>query len=231
MKRVLLFSLSLNVLGLLAFAWGVRRLGGWRALMSRARNDIPGYYANRLDLFSRLPERPGAVVLVGDSQIQQGEWHEWLGDSVLNRGIAGDGVDGVLRRLEPDVLRHRPSRIVVCVGVNDLLYRKTPEQVAGRYGELVAKLRQDAPQARLVLVSVLPVNNAIRRSGVDNAPIRALNEKIRALAERNGAAYLDLYALLSDPEGNLQERFTADGIHLNGAGYAVWVQAISNSPG
>lgn len=224
MKRWLLISLLINLLLLASVYYGVRRIGGWRYLLQRVQHDESGPYANRHDQFARLPERSGAVVFAGDSHIAQCEWHEWLGDDppVLNRGIIGDGVEGLLTRLDSDVLRFQPSRIIVCIGVNDLFFGKKTEDIAPRYRELVQKIRSGAPQAELLLVSVLPVNNRVRDTGLDNARVKALNEAIRKIAGEWALPYLDLYSELADADDELAAKFTADGVHLNGTGYAVW---------
>lgn len=225
MKRLLICSLLLNVLLVGAFAFGLRRLGGWAYFWQRLRHTESGNYANRKHLFAQLPEQAGALILLGDSHIEQCEWHEWQLDTtrpVLNRGIVGDGVDGLLARLDADVLRHRPAQVVVCIGTNDLLFGRRAEDIAARYREIVQRIRQGAPQAGLVLVSVLPVNNTVKKSGLEKAQVLALNEHIRRIAGEWSIPYLDLHAALADGDGNLSEKFTADGVHLNGAGYAVW---------
>lgn len=224
MKRWFLISLCCNILLLFAAGLAVRRAGGPTYVLNRLQNGESGLYANRQDQLARLPEQTGAIVLVGDSQIEQGEWHEWLGDQppVLNRGISGDGVEGVLKRLDTDVLRQKPSKIVLCVGVNDLFFGKKPEDIAVQYRALVQAIRQGAPQAQLMVVSVLPVNNQIRSTGLDNAKVCDLNAAIRQIAGEWAVPYLDLYSPLADAEGRLAAKFTADGVHLNGLGYGVW---------
>lgn len=228
MKRLLIFSLLLNLLFLGAFAFGLRRLGGWKYTLHRLRHSEAGPYAHRKSLFAQLPERAGAIVLFGDSQIEQCEWRELLGDTlpVLNRGIVGDGVDGLLARLDADVLRHRPAKVFVCAGANDLLFGRSAAEIEGRYRELAQKIRRAAPQAKLILTSVLPVNNTVKNTGLENVAVRALNEKIRRIAGETDASYLDLYTQLTDAEGNLAAKFTEDGLHLNGAGYLVWKKTL-----
>ncbi|MCC7507503.1 MAG: hypothetical protein IT259_19505 [Saprospiraceae bacterium] len=230
MKRWLILSLLLNAVLLVGILAGIRRGGGWRYLFKRLQYGESGLYANRQDQLARLPEQPGAIVFVGDSQIEQGEWHEWLGDQppVLNRGITGDGAEGVLARLDTDVLRQKPSKIVLCVGVNDLFFGKKPDEVAALYRRLVQGLRQGAPQADLLLVSVLPVNNQVRNTGLDNAQVRELNAAIRQIAGEWAVSYLDLYGPLADADGRLAAKFTADGVHLNGLGYGVWKHNLAS---
>jgi len=223
MKRLLLFSLILNVLLASGVAYMVNKLGGWSYALYRFRNSEAGIYTHRKSLFEKLPERPGAVIMLGDSQTALCEWQELLGDSVrvLNRGISGDYMDGVWGRLD-EVLRHKPLKIFLLIGVNDLFFGNKPEAIEARYREIVQKIRRESPDSELILQSVLPVNGAVRSLPAGNAEIQALNVRIAQIAKDYALPYVDLYSQLTDVSGNLSARFTDDGIHLNGTGYLVW---------
>lgn len=224
---LLIASLLLNSVLLGSLLFVVQQLGGWNYTLQRMRQEGAGPYAARRSLFAELPPKPGAVVFVGDSQVEQGEWSELLPDTlpVLNRGLVSDHVDGVYQRLD-EVLRHRPRRVVLLVGLNDLIYGKPVPEVEAKYREIVQKIRRDAPSARVSIVSVLPVNNEVRETGTNNTPILRLNAGLRQLAQATGARYVDAFSKLKDPNGNLAREFTEDGIHLNGPGYRVLADVI-----
>lgn len=227
MKRLLIFSLIVNVLLAFGISYMMHRLGGWSYALYRFRNSEAGLYTHRKTLFEKLPERPGVVMMLGDSQTALCEWQELLGDSarVLNRGISGDYVDGVWARLD-EVLRHKPLKIFLLVGVNDLFFGKKPEAVEARYREIVQKIRRESPDSELILQSVLPLNGGMRSLPAGNAEIQALNARIAQIAKDYALPYVDLYSQLTDASGNLSTRFTDDGIHLNGTGYLVWKKEI-----
>lgn len=227
MKRLLIFSLIINILLASGIAYIMQRLGGWSYALYRLRSGEAGLYTHRKTLFAKLPERLGAVVMLGDSQTALCEWQELLGDSVrvLNRGISGDYVDGVWGRLD-EVLRHKPLKIFLLIGVNDLFFGNKPEAIESRYREIVQKIRRESPNSELILQSVLPVNGAVRSLPAGNAEIQALNARIAQIAKDYALPYIDLYSQLTDVSGNLSARFTDDGIHLNGTGYIVWREAL-----
>ena len=106
MKRLLIFSLLVNLILVAGLAYMTHRLGGWKYAIYRLRNSEAGVYTHRKSLFNLLPVHPGAVVMLGDSETSLCEWQELLGDSttVLNRGISGDYMDGIRGRLD-EVLR------------------------------------------------------------------------------------------------------------------------------
>ncbi len=227
MKRWLAVSLAMNALLLAAAIFALQRLGGWQYTLHRLQHSESGLYQHRRQLFEQLPTQAGAIILLGDSQTALCEWRELMGDSlpILNRGIVGDQVDGVANRLA-EILRHRPAKIFLLVGVNDLLLGKTAVDVEIRYRALVQKIRADSPATQLFLESVLPVNNVIKNIGISNTQILDLNVRIARIARGHTLPFVDIYGPLTDPAGNLAARFTEDGLHLNGAGYAVWQQQL-----
>lgn len=231
MRRFLFWpSLLLNALLLTGMIYFANRMGGWKFVFNRLGNDVPALYQHRRELFERLPTRQGAVIFVGDSQSEQCEWQELLypdNSVILNRGIVGDYVTGVQARLD-EIIRHQPARIFLLVGINDLLFGKTPEEIEPFYRELVATIRKRTPDSELFLQSILPVNNDIKKLGVENETIQQLNAKIAAIAQSYALPYIDLYSQLTDANGNLSAQFTADGIHLNGAGYAIWKRMMND---
>lgn len=227
MKRLLVFSLLFNILLASGICYMVHRLGGWRYSLYRLRSGEAGLYTHRKTLFEQLPERHGTIVMLGDSQTALCEWQELLGDSVtvLNRGISGDYVDGVWRRLD-EVLRHKPLKIFLLIGVNDLFFGNSQEAVEARYRDIVQKIRRESPDSELILQSVLPVNGKVRSLPASNSEIQALNARIAQIAKDYALPYVDLYDQLTDVSGNLSVRFSDDGIHLNGTGYLVWKNQI-----
>lgn len=229
MKYLFRFSFLLNLLLLGAGIWGLQRLGGWRYAVQRLQGDAAGPYANRLSLFRSMPVRPGAVVFLGDSHIEQGEWAEWYPDSavVLNRGIVGDYATGVQARLD-EVLRHWPRKIFLLVGFNDLLYDKTPEEITATICQITETIHQKSPQTSICWISLPPVNEQVRACPVSNSRINALNTLLRQQAYHYTVPWIDIHTPLCDANARLRADCTADGVHLNGKGYSV-VQSTVNS--
>lgn len=222
-KKLLYFSLFLNAALLASIYLMLGRLGGWRYALHRFRQDQAGLYAHRAQLFERLPPRRNAIIFLGDSHMEQCEWRElFQADSLtlLNRGISGDQTFGLLKRLG-ETLRHQPRAIFLEIGINDILLSVPSDETERRYREIVSQIRSKSPQSELYLCSVPPVNNSVKRIGIENGKIQALNQKIIQIAREYALPYLDLYTVLCNPEGNLNASYTDDGIHLNGEGYLV----------
>lgn len=227
MKRLLTVSLLLHLMTAAAIGYAIHRLGGCAYTWTRLQNNTAGLYQHRVQHFERLDEQPGSIVFLGDSQVAQAEWHELFGDqpTVLNRGIAGESTQGVLARL-PEILRHKPLKIFLLVGANDLIFGQKPADIALVYRTVVQKIRTDSPDTELYLQSVLPINNEQRNTGTSNAEIDALNAQIAQIARDFALPFIDLGTPLKDADGHLAVKFSQDGLHLNGVGYAVWKKSI-----
>ncbi len=227
MKNFLYISLIVNVVLLTLFTFAVHRYGGWRNLWAKVNNrGIEKTYFHRKTLFEMLPQKNGAIIMLGNSITAGGEWTELLNNpNILNRGIPGDHCDGIRERLD-EVLRHNPTKILLMAGINDLAFIP-PSQVWPKYERLVNEILAKAPNTQLLLQSVLPVNNIVSPTAIDNEDVQALNEKIKAFASTKKLTFIDLYSVLQDLDGNLDAAYTLDGVHLNGAAYLKWAAVLN----
>ncbi len=218
-----LAALSLALNAVLVGLWVVRQL--------RPR-PVPGLRERaRGDLFHALATGPVThrdVVVVGDSLTERGEWWELLDRPVANRGVAGDTVAAVRARLD-DIVALDPRVLVVGIGVNDLLAGASPEALAARHAALIGELRGRLPRARIIVESLLPIRDELvaRDAELTSATVRRANELCRRGAADAGADWLDLHASLADREGELDPRYSSDGLHLSGAGYRAWAAALA----
>jgi lysophospholipase L1-like esterase len=150
----------------------------------------------------------------------------------LNQGISGETTAGLLRRL--DLLDEtEPEAIFVMIGINDLLKGVKDDTVMANQRLILRYLRQQHPDATIVLQSILPHSGAKstwegrdRLTQASNERIRNLNSRLRTLAEAEGVLFLDLYPLFADPSGALHLEFSSDGLHLNRNGYQLWQTAL-----
>ena len=178
--------------------------------------------AMRRSQLEHLPLPPGCVLFLGDSITEQGMWHEWLPDlPTLNRGIGGDTVHEVHARLDSAV--NDPTVISLLVGTNDLSGIGPSHEVpviAAQFRGLLHELQRRAPEARLIVNSVMP-----RRASFADR-VRALNREYEVITRDAGATWLDLWPALADGAGGLRASYTSDSLHLNGDGYEAWLAEL-----
>lgn len=172
------------------------------------------------------PPGEGRVVFFGDS-ITEG----WIaavpsffaGRPFVDRGISGETTPQMLARFRQDVLSLEPEVVVILAGTNDVAGNTgpmTPEMTRDNLKSMAELARADG--IRVVLASVLPALDFPWRRGLEPAPrIAALNALLEDYAARVGIVYLDYYRAMADEKGGLRAGLSEDGVHPNGAGYAV----------
>jgi lysophospholipase L1-like esterase len=172
-----------------------------------------------VDQFDALPRPDVDLLFIGDSITAGAEWGEWLpGLSTANRGIPGDRTVHVLNRLDS---LGRGRVVCVLIGTNDLGSGTRTERIAANVRSLIDELRRRMPESTIVLQSVMP------RQRKYATRIAELNALYREIARDSGATYVDLWPAFDDGRGGLRAEFTPDKLHLNGLGYAAWVDALS----
>ena len=219
MKRALIvLSLLLNLLVIGSVVWIV--WGG--GLSTLARSFVNPAHARWVSQFEALPVEPGSVVFLGDSITEGGSWHELFpGVPVHNRGIGGDITTGVLARL-PQVTAGRPGKVFLKIGTNDLGAGAAEAEIVVNIGEIVDRIHAESSGTEVYVQSLLPRGTDYRER------IESLNDRLRAAAPEHGASFVDLYPLFLADDGSIRDELANDELHLMGAGYEIWRDAIDD---
>ena len=125
--------------------------------------DADEYWDRKTSLYSILPVKSTDIVFLGNSITDGGEFNELFGmPNILNRGISSDVITGVEKRLT-QVTKGKPAKIFLLIGINDVSHHISVERLAERYERLVKKIREQSPETKLYVQSIMPVNNTFRR--------------------------------------------------------------------
>ena len=96
--------------------------------------------------------------------------------------------------------------------------------------KLIVKIKQGSPRTKIYLQSLLPIDNSFgryRKMVGKEQVIVETNRLYKEVAERHGVTWIDLYSKMVDPAtGSMRKGLTNDGLHLLGAGYLVWRDAV-----
>ena len=119
------------------------------------------------------------------------------------------------------------GKIYVMLGVNELGWNGT-EIFHDQFAKVVDRLREDHPDAEVVLQSIIPVSARQEAKGtyVNNERIAAYNEVIQELAEEKDCPYLNVAEAVTDEDGCLRADWNFDGVHLNVAGCRAWLEYL-----
>lgn len=186
--------------------------------------------------------QPGAiradVVLIGDSitHFWSGEpkakrvsgkesWDKWIAPHhPINLGYGWDRTENVLWRLRHgEIAGLKPKAFVVLIGTNNLSGFNPPDQTAEGVAEVCRELRRQAPQAKILLLAILPRQakpDATRQRVTDT------NKLLKAQAPQIADAYLDLTDRLVEADGSILKETMNDYLHPTNKGYEVMGAAI-----
>jgi lysophospholipase L1-like esterase len=216
--------LGFAVLLSLMLVFSVKMVKIW--IRNFIRERVIGVRHNQLvSMFRACPVSKGAIIFLGDSITEGGNWPELFpGKNVLNRGIGGDITAGLLARLD-EVIRHQPSKIFIAIGTNDLAIGFSNEKILKNYRAIIEQLKADSPGTKIYVQSVLPVGKRVL-FGHKNEKILPLNQELRQMCAELGITYIDLYPQFLNGDGYLDNQFTNDNLHLLGNAYLLWKDQI-----
>ena len=159
------------------------------------------------------------IVMLGNSITYEGAWSELMqGLEIANRGIPGDRVEGMIRRL-PSVVALKPRTVVIMAGINNILQNETAYDVAQKYIILIDSCRTFAET--IVCSTLLTAGYTSA-----NDEVVELNTIISQYCNEQHICWIELNALLA-PDGILRDEFTYDGLHLTAEAYDVWTRELA----
>lgn len=144
------------------------------------------------------------------------------GRPILNRAFGGSSLTHLILYANEVIFRYKPKQIVIYCGENDLAGsdQVTADTVMARFTTLFLMIREKLPQTPIVYLSMKP--SPSRRKYLP--AMQEGNRKIRSfLAQQSNTAFLDVYSAMLSADGTIRpEIFTADSLHMNKKGYALW---------
>jgi sialate O-acetylesterase len=202
------------------------------------RTDNPGWM--KIVERQAAAAKPGRwdLVLIGDS-ITAG-WQSGAPAKIwakhfpayrtLNLGIAADKTENVLWRLGfPGTLDgYEPKLFILMIGTNNTGHRfgtETADDTARGVRAILDTLAAKAPDAKVLVLAILPRGEAIKRQRNDE-----VNRRIEKLADNQKIFWLDLGKHFIEPDGTLSKPLFMDEkpfpIHLTAEGYEAWAKAM-----
>lgn len=200
-------------------------------MIETARPELVAYQEERLAKFVNENQKldKGQIVFAGDSITEFFALKKYLGRDfpLVNRGIAGTDSVWLLEHLKEQVLDLEPSKMVLLIGINDIGRGYPIRDIVNRISEIVMTVRQESLFTEIYLLSVFPVSEKSQYASKvkirNNATVRELNQQLAVLP---GVTYVDLYDYLTDAQGQLNDTYTTDGLHLSPQGYQVLAEPI-----
>lgn len=187
-------------------------------------------YEAKVQLYNAIltEEKKNKTIFLGDSLILNGMWAEVLDNpNIINRGIGGDTTNGISKRFD-EIITLQPKQLFVMMGINDLGVGKNPKEILTNYEGILSRAIKDIPNVEIFIHSVLPINNDMNKSNIDNSNVIEVNKGLKELSKKLEITFINIHPLFSDVENSLMPEMTWDGIHLSAKGYMTWKSEIED---
>ncbi len=182
------------------------------------------------------PAAPQRIVFIGDS-ITDGFTYPLLIQQALREagrqvptcidaGVASDTARLMRRRLERDVLRHRPTQATLSVGINDVNGNVPLAEFEADVRAIAEQLAEHKIPLVVMTTSVLGPRLADADKRLD-----AYNAILRQVAKDHGSRVAEVNALMRRARDDGQELLEPDQVHLSFAGYRVMTRALLDALG
>jgi lysophospholipase L1-like esterase len=226
-KVILGLSLILNVILLAGGAYVAYSKGIFKKSNTAAKYPM-NYYIQKSEYdYQKISNKD--IEFFGDSLTDYGQWSELFGDSkIVNRGISGDDTERLLNRIDEI---GNPSKLFIMAGTNDLVEGKSLDSTVSNYDKIIATISKDSPDTKIYIQSVLPFNSTEYKKNypsykyVNSKDILLLNDKLKGLAQKYNATFIDLYHSFANND-SMDIKYTVDGVHLTGEGYNLWKNTV-----
>ena len=182
------------------------------------------------------PAPPPRIVFLGDS-ITDGHTYPLLVRQALaeaglappvciNAGLGGDTAAGMRRRLDRDVLVHKPALVTLSVGTNDALRKAPPEPYEADVTAICDRLLAEKIPVLLMTTSILGPKNADA-----DKRLADFNAILRRLAAAHVSRLAEVNRLMQDARAAGTNVLDSDGVHPNFAGHRIMARAILDALG
>lgn len=164
------------------------------------------------------------VVFFGNSITKGSDFQSFFPDKlIVNLGYPGDDLIGMYDRVK-SVEAVKPRKIFIMAGTNDL-WGSSIEEYILRYERLIVAIKKVLPQSRIYIQSVLPMNHTLKDGAPSQEKIELSNKGMEKVSQKHDITYIDLYKAFV-VEGELPEKYTVDGMHINDEAYRLWGNII-----
>lgn len=164
------------------------------------------------------------LLMLGDSLVEWGDWEILLPQyNVINRGVAGEEVEGLSVRLADDAMAAgTPEHILIMAGTNNLLMGNL--FFPAIFTTMLVRLQQLCPESVITVNAILPMDIP----DLNKESIKKANQELRQITENAACHFLDLNSAYTTHCLPITKPcFLDDGVHLSTRGYQVWAREIN----
>ena len=143
--------------------------------------------------------------------------------SVVNRGVGGEDIDDMVKRLGTDVLARKPDLVIWQVGSNDPLRGVPLDRFEAELRNGIATIRASGAEVVLIEPQWCPVIAKVDASGRFVSAVRKVGAERHVDVVRR---FELMHRSMADGLATARELIGPDGLHMTDRGYAMLAQAV-----
>jgi lysophospholipase L1-like esterase len=145
--------------------------------------------------------------------------------NVVNKGFGGSEMKDLLYYAEPLILKHKPKKIFIYEGDNDINAGKTPEEILKTADELLKIIRKRlSKKVEIIFASAKPSLarwQLKEQYQIFNAQLKDWTSKHKRVK------FADVWTPMLDDKGEVRTNlFVEDNLHMNQKGYEIWTAVL-----
>lgn len=170
----------------------------------------------------------GNAAFVGDSVMTGFDVYMGLPNNVNVFAEVGAFMDKHLPAVIDSVIARYPKYVFIRYGINEMgTTTAEADAFASRYKGYIQKLKNNLPDAKIVVLGIAPVGNAAVAKNSRFGMINEYNTRIKAFCQEIGVAYYENSELFISNAS----LYSKDGIHFSKELYQKWVKDIIRKVG
>ncbi len=169
----------------------------------------------------------GGIIFLGNSITEGFDFSKYFSNTkIINRGIISDHIDGLIERLETSVIKLKPKKLFILIGINDIGAGDPDSTIIANYSKLLSTISFELPETQVFVHSIFPTSP--KWKNCPQKKIMRLNKTIRILAQKFHFTWIDIYSIFIGEDHFIKDELTSDGLHLNHNGYLIWAKKLQN---
>lgn len=161
-----------------------------------------------------------------------------------NRGISGNRVVDVYARIKKDLINLKPDCMSILIGINDVWHEVAyengvePAKFEKIYDMLLTEVREALPNIKIMILEPFVLNGSATcnceerpdRWSLFDTGAKKNAQIARRLAEKHGAAFVELQSKFDEMDAAHPGIWTGDGVHPTAFGHELikreWLKAF-----
>lgn len=165
--------------------------------------NLPVYHAPHFKIYEENSNKCDSEnIILGDSRMS-----DLKVEGFFNYGISGSTLDTCVKCM-PKFLKNKVSKAIISIGINDLYFKFTPEEMIEKFKILYSGLQKQGAK-----IYTTPIVYTLFRYGVEDVElIKKVNDWIESYSRENNFTYIDLNKIMALGD-YINHNLSFDGLH------------------